>query len=60
MTTPRDIALGLLTHYLTSIMRKAGMKVDADTHAELAELIDAIIEAARTPPPIVNAIGRTP
>lgn len=45
--TARDEALGLLTHYITLLMRRTGSRVDQDTHAELAQLVDALIAAAR-------------
>ena len=47
MTSSRDRAVRLLDHYITLLMEKAGLKVDSDTHAELQDLVDAIIDAAR-------------
>ena len=49
MVSNRDHAVELLDHYITLVMTKPGtrvLKVDSDTHAELAELIDTIIAAA--------------
>jgi len=42
----RDKAVRLLQHYMTLTMRKVGLKPDGDTLAELAECVDAIIDAA--------------
>jgi hypothetical protein len=42
----RDTAVQLLEHYITLLMRKAGLKPDSDTHAELEDLVDAIVDAA--------------
>jgi hypothetical protein len=44
----RDEAVQLLDHYITMIMERAGtrsMKVDSDTHVEIAQCVDAIIDA---------------
>jgi len=41
----RDKAVRLLDHYLCMIAERSGMKVDSDTHAEIAEVVDSIIEA---------------
>lgn len=45
MSTPTE----LLQHYITNTMRAAGLSVDSDTYAELAELVDGIVEDARQP-----------
>lgn len=39
-------ATSLLTHYVTLLMNRAGLKVDEDTTAELQECVEAIVEAA--------------
>lgn len=39
-------AVALLSHYLTLTMEKAGLKPDSDTHAEIEEIVDHIIDAA--------------
>lgn len=45
-TTPRETAVQLLYHYVSKTMEKAGMSVDDDTYAEIAECVDSIIEAS--------------
>ena len=45
-SSSRDRAVHLLDHYIVLLMRKAGLKPDSDTHVELAECVDAIIDAA--------------
>lgn len=42
----RDQAIQVLDHYITLLMKKQGLKVDSDTHAEVAEVIDNVIEAS--------------
>lgn len=45
----RDEAVQLLDHYITRLMERTGTKhVTSDTHAELAQLVDAIIDASIT------------
>ncbi len=39
-------ATNLFIHYMTITMRKAGMKVDSDTYAELGQCIECIVEAS--------------
>jgi hypothetical protein len=49
MSEPRDRAVYLLDHYITLVMERPGTRkltTTADTHTELAELVDAIIEAS--------------
>lgn len=46
MNAHRDSAVQILDHYITRIMTKAGMKVDSDTHMEVAQCVDDIIAAA--------------
>lgn len=46
MARDRDQAVQLLDHYLTMVMVKVGLKPDADTHAEIAQIVDCIIDAA--------------
>lgn len=53
--SPRQIkaaanAKQLLDHYITLLMVEAGIHTDSDTHRELDEIVDSIIEAA-TPEP---------
>ena len=45
MNAPRDRAVSLLDHYLCMIAEKAGMKVDSYMHAEIAQIVDEIINA---------------
>jgi len=54
----RDTAADLLDHYITLLMTKAGLKPDSDTHAELAECVDAIIDAALEAARTDDAIGQ--
>jgi hypothetical protein len=42
----RKHATQLLTHYLTMLMRAAGLPVDHDTGAEIQSIVDLIIDAA--------------
>lgn len=43
----RDDAVHLLDHYVTMLMERTGTKhVHSDTHAELAQLVDDIIDAS--------------
>jgi hypothetical protein len=44
MTTPRDRVTGLLTHYLRTAFRGAGLNWDADNEAEMNILADALHE----------------
>lgn len=58
----RDRAVGLLDHYVTLLMTQAKLKVSEDTHAELVDLVDSIIDAAtatglNAPPPIRSRGG---
>lgn len=46
MRDPRTTAIQLLSHYITITMTQAGLKVDRDTHTELEECVDAIIDAS--------------
>jgi hypothetical protein len=43
----RAQAKRLMTHYMTLIMRTAGLKVDQDNQAELEYLVDNLIDAAK-------------
>lgn len=47
----RDRAVDLIQHYFEVVARGQGIQWDGDSRAELAEAVDAIIEAA-TPPAI--------
>lgn len=44
MTTPRDRAAGLLTHYFRTAFRATGLAWDADNDAEIQILADALHE----------------
>lgn len=49
MSNPRDRAVELLTHYITLLMERPGtrvLKIDNDTYAEIADVVDSIVEAA--------------
>jgi hypothetical protein len=46
MNASRDRAVSTLRHYVELLMRSNGLKVDRDTAAELAQLVDDLIDAA--------------
>lgn len=49
MSESRDKAVNLLTHYIVILMKRDGtrqLNVDSDTHTELAEIVDHIIDAS--------------
>lgn len=43
-------AAHLLAHYLRQVYRAAGMQWDSDNEAEVADLVECIIDAARCEP----------
>ena len=43
----RDRAVRLLEHYFSLLAKKAGLHWDGDNNAEIGEIVDSIIEAAR-------------
>lgn len=40
-------AIVLLTHYLQQVYKRAGMNWDTDNDAEVVDLCDALVDAAR-------------
>jgi len=47
-SSSRAEAIRLLDHYITLLMEKTGCKVDNDIHAEIEQLVDALIVASFT------------
>ncbi len=39
-----ELAKKLLAHYITGCMHEAGLTVDGDTYAELADVVDQIVD----------------
>ena len=46
----RDLAVEILHHYISLVMRAAGLQPDRDTLAEVEVIVDRIIKAAQEKP----------
>ena len=47
MSANRERAKTLLKHYFDLLARKVGLSVDSDVFAELDDLVDSLIDAAK-------------
>lgn len=47
MKTNREQAKVLMKHYFGLLAEKAGLRVDSDNEAELDDLVDCLIDAAK-------------